>query len=63
MFKALAYCNQRYISSLKLVRELIDASDEVIIKNANTVTDSDISKQPPNEPPENTDFDKGDDAL
>lgn len=63
MFKALAYCNQRYISSLKLVRELIDESDEVIVKNVNNVTEDTTPKQAPEEPPENTIFDKGDDAL
>ena len=63
MFKALAYCNQRYISSLKLVRELIDDSDEVIVKNVNNVTEDTTPKQAPEEPPENTIFDKGDDAL
>ena len=63
MFKALAYCNQRYISSLKLVRELIDESDEVIVKNINNVTEDTTPKQAPEEPPENTIFDKGDDAL
>ena len=63
MFKALAYCNQRYISSLKLVRELIDESDEVIVKNVNNVTEDTTPKQAPEEPQENTIFDKGDDAL
>ena len=63
MFKALAYCNQRYISSLKLVRELIDASDEVIVKNVNSGTGDNTQNQAPEEPPENPIFDKGDDAL
>lgn len=63
MFKALAYCNQRYISSLKLVRELIDASDEVIVKNVNSGTGDNTPSQAPEEPPENPIFDKGDDAL
>ena len=63
MFKALAYCNQRYISSLKLVRELIDASDEVIVKNVNSGTGDNTPNQAPEEPPENPSFDKGDDAL
>ena len=30
MFKALAYCNQRYINSLKLVRERLENADEHI---------------------------------
>lgn len=63
MFKALAYCNQRYISSLKLVRELIDASDEIIVKNVNSGTGDNTPNQAPEEPPENPSFDKGDDAL
>ena len=63
MFKALAYCNQRYISSLKLVRELIDASDEIIVKNVNSGTGDNTPNQAPEEPPENLSFDKGDDAL
>lgn len=63
MFKALAYCNQRYISSLKLVRELIDASDEVIVKHVNSGTGDNTPNQAPEEPPENPSFDKGDDAL
>ncbi len=33
MFKALAYCNQRYINSLKLVRERLENADEHIAED------------------------------
>lgn len=41
MFKALAYCNQRYINSLKLVREHLTQSEDI----------PDESGQPPEEEP------------
>lgn len=39
MFKALAYCNQRYINSLKLVRERLEQAED----EANVSPDADIN--------------------
>ena len=45
MFKALAYCNQRYINSLKLVRERLEEPDTEINCNSPSDETEDVSDE------------------